>query len=103
MTETKPKSRVHTYVVRAALLLAAALSALIWFHPTVGYAKGGAIDGADLRGGLLLILWLVTGAFVLCASLTVRLTKGRPVQVVLAYIAGIAAAIAILPLIDKFI
>jgi hypothetical protein len=67
-TGMKDRSHIVTAVVTAA---AFALSLLIWLHPTLGYASDGVIAGADLRGDLIRLVWVMWGVL-----MTVRLVTG---------------------------
>lgn len=102
-----PRSSHH--LVLAALALAAlALTALLWFHPTAGYAAEGSIlAGADLRASLIVILWSALAVFAAVSTLVItlaaRITPRRFAQL----LAGYAAAVASMPLfaivIDKLL
>jgi hypothetical protein len=98
--------RRHRIVLAVLGVVAIGLSALVWFHPTLGYAQGGVIDGADLRRSLLVILWAMFGVFALSSTLVLTVLRGHfhaAVRYLAAYAVGIAAAIATLPVLDHYL
>ena len=101
-----PRVRRHLGVLSAIATLVVVMSAIIWLHPTLGYAQGGILDGADLRSSLLAILWLLFAAFALASSAVVRLLPARvhgAIAYPAAYLVGLASAALCLPILDKYI
>jgi uncharacterized BrkB/YihY/UPF0761 family membrane protein len=94
----------HVAVLGVLGVLVAALSLLVWFHPTAGYVSGGVLDGADLRGSLIQILGWTFAAFAAVSTIIFALLptamRAAP-RYALAYAAGAAAIAIALPLLDK--
>ncbi len=106
---TRPSPWTAHRVILASLALAcAALTVLVWFHPTAGYAdENSIISGADLRASLLLILWSGVAVFATISSLIIALTTPFTSRRLIQLIAGYLVALASMPLygviIDKFV
>lgn len=97
--------RIHSRVVIGLLFLLAGLEALIWFHPRLGYAQSGILQGADLRRALLQIsIWLALGFTIPSTLLLLSLrfvARDRTVLLV-AYAIGAACVACAIPILDKF-
>src|SRR5262249_10201731 len=89
---------LHRALVVALAVLTAGLTLLIVLHPTLGFANGGVLDGADLRSSLVVILWscLAAGVFVATVGVAIgaRVSSRRAPVLLAAY----AVAIALEPL-----
>lgn len=109
MTESfAPSSRfrVHRIVLLVLASLAIVLSALVWFHPSLGYAgEDSVIAGADLRSPLIQILWWLFAAFAVVSSAIAAAVPERwpaAIRHVATYVAGVAALPPCLVLLDKY-
>lgn len=98
--------KAHLVVLAAIATLAAAATLLLWFHPTLGYARGGILDGADLRGSMIQVLWCAFLGFATASTLVMGLLSprvGAGARSVLAY--GIASTLLVVvgfPLLDSY-
>jgi uncharacterized BrkB/YihY/UPF0761 family membrane protein len=104
-SDPSPRAWMRHVVVLGTLgFLVAALSLLVWSHPTAGYASGGVLDGADLRGSLIQVLGWTFAAFAAVSTATFALLptamRAAP-RFTLAYAAGVAAIAIAVPLLDK--
>ena len=95
----------HKYVLLAIGILAAGLSLLVWFHPSVGFAsEGSVIAGADLRADIIRLVWWIAVAFGGGSTLVLALApvKVRAVaRYSLAYGSGVALVILAVRVFDK--
>ena len=106
LTSESPRIRRHLGVLSAIATLTVAMSVIIWLHPTLGYAQGGILDGADLRSSLLAILWSLFAAFCLASSAVMRVLPTRVrdgVAYKASYAIGAATAVLFVPILDKFV
>ncbi|SRR5258706_8420729 len=95
----------HGWVVGALVAIATVLSLLLWFHPTLGFAQGGILDGADLRSDLIQLLWWAVAAITVGSTLVLAAMPARwraPLRFGAAYVTGLAVAIAIFPILDHY-
>ena len=96
---------VHRVVIAVLATLAVGLSLLLWFHPTAGYAKGGFLDGMDLRADLIKLLWIHSVVFAGVSSLAVLATKSmrnRIAAYVLSYVVAAGALVPTFMIAEKF-
>lgn len=94
----------HFFVLAVVAALGGSLSLLLWFHPTAGYAHGGILDGADLRGDLIKIIGCLVLAFGATSTVVTAVIGGRlhaTARYALIYGIGIGAAVGAVPLLDK--
>lgn len=92
----------HPWVAGALVLVSVGLSFLIWFLPGAGYARGGILDGADLRLDMIQILWWQTLVFVATSTIAIALLPLRPhARYAIGYAAAFGACMATLLLLDK--
>ena len=106
-TPTRSAWNVHYIVLGVVAFAAAALTSALWLHPTMGYAQGGILDGADLRGSLTQILWIEYAVFAAVSTLGIvissRFTERRLVQLLPSYALAIGALPLAMLAIDKYI
>ena len=101
----KQRWKRHGRVVGIIAALVALGDALVWIHPSLGYAHGGILNGADLRGSIIQIsLWLLlTFGLVATVALWSLSSIKRDVLVYLfAYGLALAASAAAIVILDKF-
>src|SRR5688500_18630992 len=98
-----PRFKRHFLVLGLLGLAAAALSIFVWFDATAGYAQDGVIAGADLRSDMIQIVWWELVGFAIASTAVYALLRGRApaLRYGAAYGVGIAAAVALMPLLDK--
>jgi hypothetical protein len=95
---SSPRFRTHKIVLAALAALALALSALVWFHPTLGFAsRDSVIAGADLRGDIVRLLWWLFASFALVSTAIVALVPPRA-HAAIRYVSAYVAGVAVLPL-----
>lgn len=99
---------VHRIVVLALAVTVVGLSSFVWFHSSVGYAQPGSIiAGADLRADMILILWLLAGAFTVAGSLVIaaagRFTAKKRIVLPAAYAVAAAAVPLALIVVDRYV
>lgn len=94
----------HWMVVGALGAVVAAVDLLLVFHPTLGVAQGGILNGADLRWDLIRISWILCAIFCAVSTLVFSALRARGrswVFRLLAYAAGAIASALSMPIIDK--
>ena len=95
----------HGWGLGVLALLVVGCDTLLWLHPSLGFAHGGILNGADLRGSLIKIsLWLLL-AFGLVASIALRsvaFVKRDALAYVLAYGSALVASRLAMTVLDKF-
>ena len=95
----------HGWVIGVLVLLVAGCDALVWLHPTLGFAHGGVLNGADLRGSLIQIsLWLLL-TFGLVATAALRalaFIERDALAHVVAYLSALVASGLALTVLDRF-
>lgn len=108
-SELDPPSRrigkAHSIVLLVLGAVVVATTLLLWFHPTLGYARGGILDGADLRWSLIQILWWCSLVFATTSTLVASLLASRVAagtRSALAYGIAITMVAAALPLLDTY-
>jgi hypothetical protein len=103
--ESPPRWTRHLAVLAGLAALSITLSLVVWFHSTLGYAHGGFLDGADLRGDLIQLLWWSVLAFAAASSAMIAVLPprvGATLRYTLAYGAGAGAVGLALPILDRF-
>jgi hypothetical protein len=103
--ETPPRWNRHLIVLAVLAGLAAAISLLLWLHPTLGYMRGGYLDGADLRSDLIQLLWWSALAFGAASTATLGWFSSRlrgRIRHAITYGAGALAVALILPILDRY-
>lgn len=88
--------RMHVKVLVAVAIVAAALSAIVWLHPTLGFPTTGILAGEDMRLIILAEIWGVYGVSAILGTLGVFVGKRftqRWTALAAAY-AGTIAAVA---------
>src|SRR5688572_28724292 len=102
--ETPPlSSSGHRAVLRIVVVLAVAASLLIWLLPALGVDADGWM--VVVLSSLVQMLWWSLLAFVVVSSAAVvalSSLRHAAVRNVLAYGAGVAAVVALFPVLDKF-
>src|SRR5678816_1950232 len=91
--------RAHGIVLGVFAAIASVLTAVLWLHPTLGFAQPGSIiAGADLRSSMAQILWILFAVIAVVSTLVLivatRWIRRRLVAAILAYV----IAFAVLPL-----
>jgi hypothetical protein len=98
--------KLHAIASAVVVVIAVVLSAIIWFSSTAGYAKGGILDGADLRKDIIILCWLATGAFVIASSLVVavltRPSTRRAVVLSSAYLVASGVTFLVMRIADRY-
>jgi len=95
----------HGWAIGVLALLAIGCDALVWLHPTLGFAHGGILNGADLRGSLVKIsLWLLlTFGMVATAALRVlACIKRDALALGCAYLSALVASGLAMVVLDRF-
>ncbi len=91
------------FITAAALIL----SAVLWLHPSAGYANADSIiAGADLRADLIALLWIALAVVASVSSLVVgvggRFTRRATALVPAGLVTGALVVVAIAPLLDRY-
>lgn len=98
--------RLHVIASFVLVAIAAVLSAIIWFSSTAGYAKGGILDGADLRKDIIILCWLATSAFIVTSTLVVviatKLSERRAVVLSSAYLVATGVTLLVMRIADHY-
>ena len=99
---------MHLLVLIVLAVVAASLSALVWFSSTIGYAQPGSIiAGADLRGSIILILWSLVAVLALTSTAVIAiagmLSERRLVPLAAAYVIGLGVLPLAMIVIDKYV
>jgi hypothetical protein len=95
----------HRIVLAVLVVLAVGFSLLVWLHPTFGFAQDGILAGADLRSSLIQLVWWLAAAFAVVSTVVVLLVPARihaAARYAAAYVGGLGAVIAAVPILDKF-
>ncbi len=101
----KQRWKRHGRVVGIIAALVALGDALVWIHPSLGYAHGGILNGADLRGSIIQISAWLLFTFGLVATAALRALsaiKRDALAYLLAYVIALAAAAVAMVVLDKF-
>lgn len=101
----KQRWKRHRWVIGVLAVLVVGCDTLLWLHPSLGFAHGGILNGADLRGSIIQIsLWLLfTFGLVATVALWSLSSIKRDVLVYLfAYGLALAASAAAIVILDKF-
>ena len=98
--------KLHLIASLVLVAIAAILSTIIWFSDSAGYAKGGILDGADLRKDIIILCWLATGAFILASSLVVailtKLSERRAIVMSSAYLVATGVTFLVMRIADRY-
>jgi hypothetical protein len=95
----------HRWVLGVLVILVASCDVLVWVHPSLGFAHGGILSGADLRGSLIKISFWLLLTFGLVASAALRAlasVKRDALAYVLSYGSALVAAGVVMTILDRF-
>lgn len=95
----------HGWVIGILALLVVGHGVLLWFHPTLGFIRGGFLNGADLRDSIIQIsLWLLlTFGLVSTAALrALAFIKRDALAFVVAYLSALVASGLAMVVLDRF-